>query len=307
MAITIIIDKSTFQSLNFDELYRLSCYYTHIITPVLVLEILGDLKKEYPEGKSPPEERVKDFANKLFPMESIVNMHYKFLVRGDLLGDQITMDGRPIVGTQNTYLSSSGQQGFLVAETEEEKAIYNWKDGKFSEADKQLSSLWRMTTTNEEVTRRLKDTLSTSVSMKIANFNELNELVTTSLNNQAIQQTLLVAFFQNYDINAATAIRILQRWQIEGKPLIKDFAPYAYHCLRIDTFFLFGLASGLIGTRPTNRVDLEYLYYIPFSNIFTSNDKVHKNLIPFLLQSYQKFIAGSELKEDLKNIVVNFS
>src|SRR5690606_18220744 len=31
--------------------------------------------------------------------------------------------------------------------------------------------------------------------------------------------------------------------------------------------------------------------------------KVHKNLVPLLLQDYQKFIVGLELKEDLKNIV----
>lgn len=98
MDISIVIDKSTFQSLSFDELFRLSCYYKHIITPVLKMEILGDLKKVAQEGKAPPEDRVKDFAKKLFPMETVVNLHYKILLKGDLLGHPISFDGRPHVG-----------------------------------------------------------------------------------------------------------------------------------------------------------------------------------------------------------------
>lgn len=303
MDISIVIDKSTFQSLSFDELFRLSCYYKHIITPVLTMEILGDLKKEAQEGKAPPEDRVKDFAKKLFPMETVVNLHYKVLLKGDLLGNPISFDGRPHVGIKKAVASESGMRGYLIEETEEEKSIYKWKDGNFTEADYELSALWRMTTTQEDLLERLKKSLNPDATLKFADFQELNKFVSESITSPATQQFLLISLFQNYDIDAMTSVQIFGRWNQEGKPLIKDFAPFAFHCLKVDTLFLFGLTSGLIGTRPTNRVDLEYLYYLPFGNIFTSNDKVHKNLVPLLLQDYQKFIVGPELKEDLKNIV----
>ncbi len=59
MSLPIIIDKSTFQSLSFDEILRLSYYYyKHNITPVLVVEILGDLKKEAKEGKPPRQKDI---------------------------------------------------------------------------------------------------------------------------------------------------------------------------------------------------------------------------------------------------------
>lgn len=303
MDISIIIDKSTFQSLSFDELFRLSCYYKHIITPVLTMEILGDLKKEAQEGKAPPEDRVKDFAKKLFPMETVVNLHYKILLNGDLLGNPISFDGRPHVGIKKAVASESGMQGYLIEETEEEKSIYKWKDGNFTEADHELSALWRMTTTQEDLLERLKKSLNPDAAIKFADFKELDKFVTESITSPATQEFLLISLFQNYDIDAVTSVQIYGRWNQEGKPLIKEFAPFAFHCLKVDTLFLFGLTSGLIGTRPTNRVDLEYLYYLPFGNIFTSNDKVHKNLVPLLLRDYQKFIVGPELKEDLKNIV----
>lgn len=303
MDISIIIDKSTFQSLSFDELFSLSCYYKHIITPVLTMEILGDLKKEAQEGKAPPEDRVKDFAKKLFPMETVVSLHYKILLKGELLGNPISFDGRPHVGIKKAVASESGMRGYLIEETEEEKSIYKWKDGNFTEADHELSALWRMTTTQEDLLERLKESLNPDATLKFADFQELNKFVSESITSPAIQQFLLISLFQNYDIDAMTSVQIFGRWNQEGKPLIKDFAPFTFHCLKVDALFLFGLISGLIGTRPTNRVDLEYLYYLPFGNIFTSNDRVHKNLVPLLLKDYQKFIVGSELKEDLKKIV----
>lgn len=303
MNISIIIDKSTFQSLSFDELYRLSCYYKHIITPVLTMEILGDLKKEVQEGKAPSSERVKDFANKLFPMETIVNSHYKNIIKGELLGNPISLDGRPHVDINKAVTSESGMKGFLIDESEEEKSIYKWKEGNFSDADHELSALWRMTTTQEDLLERLKKTLKSDVSPKFANFKELDKFVYEVLDDPHIQEFLLINLLENYEIDARESVLIFGRWHQLGKPLIREFAPYSFHCLRVDALFLFGLISDLIGTRPTNRVDLEYLYYLPFGHVFTSNDKVHKNLVPLLLRDDQKFIAGPDLKQDLKNIV----
>ncbi len=305
MSLSIILDKSTFQSLNFNELYRLSCYYQHIVTPVLTMEILGDLRKKISQNKNlqKQENRVKDFAKKLFPTETVVNMHYKYLVKGDLLGDLITMDGRPTVSIKKSVSSYSGQKGFLIEESEEEKSIYKWKDGRFSEADKELSLLWRMTTTDKSVLERLKKSLKSSVTVRFNNYSDLNEFVDSSLSTPESQLNLLLAMMQNYEIDAYTGLQIVRRWRQTGNPLIKDFSPYAFHCLKVDTLFLFGLSSGLISTRPTNRVDLEYLYYLPFAYLFSSSDKIHKNLVPLVLMPFQKFIHGNDLKMDLKNIV----
>lgn len=305
MSLSIIIDKSTFQSLSFNEIYRLSCYYKHIITPVLVMEILGDLKKETQEGSTPSQDRVIDFANKLFPVETVVSLHYKIQVINDLLGDPISFDGRPHVGIKKAVKSVSGEKGFLIEESEEEKSIYKWKTGKFSEADRELSALWRKSTTQADLLEQLKSSLMNRATPKFDDFNSLVAFVDASITATETQQLLLITLIQNYDIDALTGTKIFGRWCQCGNPLIKDFAPYAFHCLKVDALFLFGLTSGLIGTRPTNQVDMEYLYYLPFCNIFTSNDKVHKNLVPLLLLPYQRFIIGSDIKKDMNHIVTH--
>jgi len=60
------------------------------------------------------------------------------------------------------------------------------------------------------------------------------------------------------------------------------------------------LRDGLIGTRNTNRIDLEYFFYVPFAHWFSSDDGFHKSLYLALLQSNQFFSEGRVLKETLQ-------
>jgi hypothetical protein len=54
---------------------------------------------------------------------------------------------------------------------------------------------------------------------------------------------------------------------------VLEFAPYAASVLRLFLTFVCGLARGFIGPRPTNYIDLQYLYYSPFCMVFVSNFK----------------------------------
>lgn len=303
MSLPIIIDKSTFQSLSFDEILRLTYYYKHNITPVLVMEILGDLKKEAKEGKPPSQNRVIDFATKLFPVTTVVNLHYSKLRQGELGGDPVVMDGRPTLGIHKVVQTPEGKKGWVAEESAEEKAIYHWREGHFSEADHQLSQLWRASTTREDLLINLqKELKKKGIPVKAENFKELDQLVTSSIDQPDNQLSLLTDIARNSGISPGQGLRLLGRWHRSGKPPLKYFIPYAYHCLRVDTLFYLGLQTGLVGTRATNQVDLEYLYYLPFCTLFTSNDHLHKDLAPLLLNKDQRFVLGTELKEDLKAI-----
>lgn len=303
MNITITIDKSTFQSLSFPELMRLSSYYKHNVAPVLVMEILGDLKKESQEGKTPSDVRVKDFASKLFPMRSVINAYYRTLVKSELSGNPIEMDGRPTLDIEKVVQSDDGRKGFVVKETAEEKAIYKWKDGKFTEADHDLSQLWRTLTTQENLLKNLQRTLQANEHEKLKCFDELHNKVNSILIDHVLQDRLLAYMIENYVEGEIDGMSIFTRWITENRPFLIDFAPYTAHCLKVDMLFHLGLQSELVGTRPTNRVDIEYLYYLPFCNVFTSNDKIHKQLAPLLIRDDQQFIIGSDLKKDFKHIV----
>ena len=80
------------------------------------------------------------------------------------------------------------------------------------------------------------------------------------------------------------------------------FAPYSFFCLRIKLLFNICLLNNIINTRPTNLLDLEYLYYLPFCQVFVSDDKFHRQLAPHLLTEDQRFVTGQELKKDLNRL-----
>jgi len=59
---------------------------------------------------------------------------------------------------------------------------------------------------------------------------------------------------------------------------------------------------GMLSTRASNVIDLQYLYYLPFCHVFTSGDKFHKQVAPLFMQQNQLFVDPAKLKADLKMI-----
>ena len=64
----IILDKSVLQSLSFEEIKFLRRHYLVNIVPVLVIEILGNLKK-YADDEARSQDIVKQHADKFSPLE----------------------------------------------------------------------------------------------------------------------------------------------------------------------------------------------------------------------------------------------
>jgi hypothetical protein len=63
------------------------------------------------------------------------------------------------------------------------------------------------------------------------------------------------------------------------------------------------MAASQIGSeRKSNKVDIEYLYYLPFCMVFTSRDDLHVRSAPLFLRADQSFIHGDDLKADLKRL-----
>lgn len=67
------------------------------------------------------------------------------------------------------------------------------------------------------------------------------------------------------------------------------------------------LGAGLIGgERPSNRTDIAYLFYLPFSMMFVSSDKLHRQTAPLFMRSEQAFVWGQDLKAALKAVNEHF-
>ncbi len=303
MALPIILDKSAFQSLSYKEMIWLTNYYLHNITPFLIVEILGDLKKDFSEGIG-SENKVAEFSNKLFPYCAIVNEYHITLVKGELLGHKVELDYRPIAGNASLKTSATGKIGKHIEQSQEEQDLLRWSSGDFQEKDAALAQIWRETTTNQESILNLQKMLKLAKvsGQKLTCLEEVNKEVSLSLDDPNSQFNLLNLLFQNYGIRPGEAAKVLNFWVQMKRPLIKNLFPYAHHCLRVDFFYIVGLEHSLISIRATNKVDMNYFYYVPFTRLLTSNDKIHKELAPYFLTAEQDFIDGTSLKADLKKI-----
>lgn len=304
MSLPIIIDKSTFQSLSFEEIILLHNYYRPTITPILTMEILGDLKKDF-DGSKTASERVKDFANKLLPYNSAVSIFYREILVNDLISGDTPLTYFPILGSSQLVKSESGKIGFHFKESPQERALCRWRDGNFIEAEAELAKIWRDTTTEKDLLVNLKESLKIEIEIeeKFKNIDELNEFVNQILIDDKQQINILIFIISEFGITNEDASKILYRWSQSECKNLKVFSPYALHCGKVKILFDLALRYDLVGTRPTNMLDLQYFYYLPFAKIFTSNDKFQKILAPYIIDSNQDFIDGQELKKDLKNLI----
>jgi hypothetical protein len=100
---------------------------------------------------------------------------------------------------------------------------------------------------------------------------------------------------------------ISQAWQRAGQQPLDKFAPYAAYVLTIEIFFQIALAANLIGSgRASNRTDIAYLFYLPFSTVFISSDNLHRKCAPLFLRTDQEFVWGIDLKGSLRAINAHF-
>lgn len=141
---------------------------------------------------------------------------------------------------------------------------------------------------------------------KIRDLTGLPKAIDQVVDSQELQHDNLTLLLQELGTDQATRNAVFERWLGVSMPKLCDYAPYAYHCLRVYVGFYLSLTSQLIGTRSTNRVDLEYFLYLPFCKIFTSADKFHKKLFDVFRIGSVKFVWGPDLKNDLASINSHF-
>lgn len=305
MSLGLILDKSSFQMLSFDEIILLHNYFIPNICPILVMEVLGDLKKEV-GTESYSKERVIDFSRKLLPYHSAVNVNYQKLISEELIGNKIPFDNRPLLGNVTPVQAADGQKGLHIDVSQEEKAINRWKEGDFTTIDEITADVWRAVTTEKDILVNLKEKLKDSAlgEREIKKIEDLCPYVDEILNDENKQSDLLSFIISEFSIDTSIAGNIFLRWEQSECKSINEFAPYTFFCCRVKLIFNLVLKNELFGgVRPTNLLDLEYLYYLPFCYVFSSNDKFHKRMIPLVIGEHHTFISGEELKADLKNLV----
>lgn len=287
----LLMDKSAIQALPKRLLPALSRHYYLNIPPILVTEILGDLTKASQGGPT----WMRMLAERLHRVQHYVNLDHRELRLESLLGHHVTMDGRPAVGIRE-FETSVGPSA-MVTETPHGAQLFRWRHSSPSPDDEASAAEWRgaIASINLEQTKVSLKAKFGALLQRVSDFRELGLLVNSvcSLGDQGI---LLEMVLEDAQIESDARGRIRERWKQERPTSVNAFAPYAFFCFRVRLLFHLGLINDLVTTRSTNTADLIYFYYAPFSRVFCSNDKLHKDLAPLILGPDQEFIPFHALR-----------
>ena len=299
MGPSILFDKSAIQSLGQQALYEANRYSYTVIPPVLLLEILADLSLESDD----PEvcrAKVANLSRRVMPSHSKYNVHYWTMCVADLLGEHVPMDRVPVIGGAKTVVTEDGSKGVFTGVQPENEAVLRWRSGDFTEDDVEFAVKWRENARGMNL-EAIRNELPKPPS-KLRTLEHVTQFADIMLTDPESQEPLLRWFLNALRCNQQTFGRVCFRWQLAAIRSLRAFAPYAVHCLRAQIIFYVGMTHGILSTRSSNIVDLEYLYYTPFASVFCSGDKLHRQLAPFILQEDQSFVDRQEFLDSL-NVV----
>jgi hypothetical protein len=292
MGPTILLDKSAFQKCRRGFLPLLYYHYSLVVPPILIREVLEDHAED--------PNKFMGLVRRFNFMEMFVTMDCRLLREGELLGHRVEMQGRPCFG--GNVVNTSAGAITILKPSQEEQALRRWQGGNISNLEKELASKWQQTTDSFDM-ERLKAELRKHADGipqfgrdKVAAIAEMGAIVDwILLNPNQLQFLEIVLQEQRKEIHE----RVRLRWKSENPISLKQFAPFVYHCLKVNFIFALGLVRNLISSEPNTLLDLQYLYYLPFCEVFVSDDKFHKSVQALFLRPNQVFMDYKMLERAL--------
>tara|TARA_R110001583_G_C5588605_1_gene403573 strand:+ start:62 stop:1303 length:1242 start_codon:yes stop_codon:yes gene_type:complete len=294
-----IFDKSFLQSLNIDESVWFDNFYLVNISPLFYMETLADLAKEMSRGRT-PEQIVGEIASKTPEMGGSPNVHHMDLLINNLLGQKIIMDGRPVLAGGIPVMSGE-KKGVAFDVSPEAKAYNRWQNREYLEIEREFAQQWRaqVKAMTFERSKSYAEKLGIDIS-ECKNMNDAYKIASSVAESNSKPFDLIGFVLTSLAVPRELHERIVKRYQISGFPPLTTYAPYVAHVVKVEVFFHICVSRGFISSeRPSNKIDIAYLHYLPFCKVFVSGDKLHRSVAPLFMRRDQLFVWGPDLKADL--------
>src|SRR6266404_1737109 len=296
----IILDKSVVYGLNNDEVDSLDRYFLQILPPILMNEILADLTKVADDKEA--TNRLAGNSYRIGGNRQLTT-DYKYLLQCSLFGSEGPLNGYPVPVGERVVETTDGKVGVIVETPDEDEMIMRWESQEFTEEEKTRASVFRQEYSRLIDVRFYAERLrEIGIIYKPLKDEALPEFVESVLRERKVQGRLLALIQEEHGFTNEFMWKVFKDWYMAGAPMFETFAPYAFFCLRAS--FLWALSSSTPGQN--DRKDLEYLYYLPFTELFSSKDAKHEKVVRLLGES-QKFVPGIKLKEDLSRLTVEWN
>ncbi|MGB3478062.1 MAG: hypothetical protein WBB67_02765 [bacterium] len=297
-----LFDKSFLQSLSIDESVWFDHFFLANICPLFYVETLADLDKAVIKERT-PEQEVGIIADKFPEMHGAPNVHHARLYINDLLGSKIPMTGQiPVAGGRP--VKSDGKTGVVFEPSPEAEVFSRWHNREFMEIERRYARGWRVALSTLDLNAIAENFRTLGITGKSCNTLEdakaLAEHIVARRDKPVVFMELI---FQFLSIPQQYRKPIWERWSTTNYQPLTEYAPYAAHVLTVELFFQIALAANLISSKPpSNRVDIAYLFYLPFCKLFVSSDRLHRRCASSFLRENQEFVWGPMLKNGLSQL-----
>ena len=186
----------------------------------------------------------------------------------------------------------------------ENDAFSRWREKQFQDLEREYAARWRAALNNVDLEGIANSFQKLGLTeTKCKNLDEARRMARDFAisDQQRSDRTQLALVLLGIDRQYHHSI--LARWSTLSYKPIASFAPYCAHVVEVELFYQFAVQSGLIfAERVSNRVDIAYLFYLPFCRMFASSDRLHKRCTPLFLRPDQEFVWGPDLKRGLREL-----
>ena len=324
---TLIFDKSVLQLLSYSECLELSHQYFFVTTPILLMEVVND-KLKY-RGNDKQSEITDALISKLNAHRHmgafLTHSHIELLYTELSTGCKVPMVGKAVRPDLQIIANSEFGKGIHLDLSNESSTFHRWRHYGLNDFE-------------QEISQRCIDSLDSQASdweehKEKHDFPEfprinaeyletgLSELKTVTTNFCKREDTVgklenLRLILNSTLSDEGVRTTIINRWLDEDMPHLRNFSPYAYHCLHVFVAFYIAIENKLKISKSNsksrrkkgkNRVsfshlmDILYLLYLPFCQTFTSNDDFLSKFTTIVISPERNFILGDELKKGSSN------
>ena len=296
-----LFDKSFIQSLSADEAVWFDHFFLSNICPIFYVETLADLSKSLKEGRT-PEHLVSSIADKTPEIHGSPCVHHSELCEASLFGYDVPLTGQiPLAGGRP--VQTGDHRGVVFVRSPEAQAFHRWQQQRFDLVERDFASNWR-TALSETSLNNSADKLKAlgCSSTPCKSLDLAADLARSTIDDPKSTHLKIAYLTALLGLKNKQKEEALSLWRRTGCNPLRVHAPYAAHILEVEIFFQLALTSSLISSdRPSNRIDIAYLYYLPFAHFLVSSDKLHRSSTQ-AIAGPDRFVWGPDLKKDLQAI-----
>jgi hypothetical protein len=236
------------------------------------------------------------------PATAHPNVHHQTLISAELQGVPIEMNGSIMVAAGEYRQMPDGTLGMHIEDVPEAAMLLRWKSGEFNTEEREVARSWRadlLAHAPEQMIGVVRNILPAET--RISDLGALKQFIDAFCASN--DRTTLWLALHVLSVPELSQRLVFARWEDAGQPELAAFAPYTTHVFKVDLLYYLGIERGFIsGERASNKADMAYLYYLPFTMVFASGDRLHQRTAPLFLTPDQSYVVAQDFKAGLRAI-----